>query len=103
MTEKHQYFRGAQGVKVVAALALVAMHGMSFALGGLDKAEKAAGEVKTGLYAIVGVLALIYMVWLGAMAFTEKKSWSDFGWGVIHVSLVGGATALAGWAWALFA
>ena len=103
MTEKHHDFRGAKSAKVVAALVLAGMHGMSFALGGLDKATSAATDVKSGLYGVVGVLALIYMTWLGAMAFTEKKSWSDFGWGAIHVSVVGGSLALAGWAWSLFA
>ena len=40
--------------------------------------------------------------WLGMMAFTEKKSWSDFGWGVVHVSLVGASVALGQWAWTVF-
>ena len=73
------------------------------ALGGLTSAQTAAGEIKTGLFALVGVVAVIYMIYLGVMAFTEKKSWSDFGWGVVHVSFVGGSVALAGWAWTLFA
>ena len=73
------------------------------ALGGLNKATDAATTIKTGMYALIGMVAIIYMIYLGAMAFTEKKSWSDFGWGVIHVSAVGGSMALAGWAWTLFA
>lgn len=91
---------------LVAASAVFAMcHGEALAqgLGGLDKAKTAAEDVKTGLYALVGVVGLVYMIYLGAMAFTEKKSWSDFGWGAIHVSVVGGAVALGNWAWTLFA
>ncbi|WP_369211055.1 TrbC/VirB2 family protein [Xylella fastidiosa] len=70
--------------------------------GGLRKAREAAENIKTGLYALVGVIAMIYLIYLGVMAFTEKKSWADFGWGVVYVSLVGGAVALGGWAWTLF-
>lgn len=73
------------------------------ALGGLDQAKSIAEDVKTGLYALVGVVALIYLIYLAAMAFTEKKTWSDFGWGVVHVSIAGGALALGAWGWSLFA
>lgn len=86
----------------IAAASVIAIQANAFALGGLDKAKSAADDVKTGLFALVGVVALIYMIYLGVMAFTEKKSWSDFGWGVIHVSCVGGAVALGSWAWSLF-
>lgn len=90
---------------VAASAVFVMCHSEAFAqgLGGLDKAKTAAEDVKTGLYALVGVVGLVYMIYLGAMAFTEKKSWSDFGWGAIHVSVVGGAVALGNWAWTLFA
>ena len=90
----------AQHRKVVAAVAIAAASSNALALGGLEKAKTAADDIKNGLYALVGVVALIY---LGVMAFTEKKSWADFGWGVVYVSLVGGATALGSWAWTLFA
>jgi len=88
---------------VAATFALTAMTSPAFALGGLDVAKSTAEDVKTGLYSFVGVMALIYLIYLGVMAFTEKKSWADFGWGVVHVSLVGGAVAIGGWAWTLFA
>ncbi|WP_433693461.1 TrbC/VirB2 family protein [Herbaspirillum seropedicae] len=88
--------------KVVAAVTIAAASSNAMALGGLDKAKTAADDIKTGLYALVGVVALIYLIYLGVMAFTEKKSWADFGWGVVYVSVVGGAAALGGWAWSLF-
>lgn len=88
--------------KFAIALTIALYQASAFALGGLDKAKDAANDVKVGLYALVGVIALIYLIYLGAMAFTEKKSWSDFGWGVIHVSLVGASIALGTWAWSLF-
>lgn len=91
--------------KIKAAVITAAMVASTnaLALGGLDKATSTAEEIKTGLFGLVGVVGLIYMIYLGVMAMTEKKSWSDFGWGVVHVSLVGGAVAVAGWAWTLFA
>jgi hypothetical protein len=74
----------------------------AYALGGLDEAKTIADDIKTGLYALVGVVALIYLIYLAAMAFTEKKTWSDFGWGVVHISIAGAALALGTWAWGLF-
>lgn len=88
--------------QVAAAALLAYCSAPAWALGGLDKGKQAADEVKTGLFTLVGVVGLIYLIYLGAMAFTEKKSWSDFGWGVVHVSVVGGAVALGDWAWTLF-
>jgi TrbC/VIRB2 pilin len=87
----------------LALVALTAATMPAWALGGLDKAKTAADDIKTGLYALVGTVAIIYLIWLGVMAFAEKKSWADFGWGVLYVSLVGAATAIGGWAWSLFA
>lgn len=89
-----------------AAVSLISASSFnSFAqtLGGLQTATTAADDIRTGLYALAGAIAGIYIIWLGLMAKTEKKSWADFGWGVVHVSLVGGAVALATWAWTLFA
>ncbi|ALR03203.1 TrbC/VirB2 family protein [Xylella fastidiosa] len=86
-------------ISITSSNALASVGG----LGGLTRAKTAAENIKTGLYALVGVIAMIYLIYLGVMAFTEKKSWADFGWGVVYVSLVGGAVALGGWAWTLFA
>jgi type IV secretory pathway VirB2 component (pilin) len=92
--------------QVAAATILCAVYSgpaSAAALGGLTVAKTTADDVKTGVFALVGVLALIYMLYLGVMAFTEKKSWADFGWGAVHVSLVGAAVTLGGWAWTLLA
>lgn len=100
----HQLLTG-QGAKVAAAMVLVTVHGASRAanVGGIDVATSTATDIKTAVYAFVGVLALLYLLYLGVMAFAEKKSWSDFGFGVVHVALVGATTALGTWAWTLFA
>jgi hypothetical protein len=71
-------------------------------IGGLETARNVADNVKTGLYALLGIFALIYLIYLAVLAFTEKKSWSDFGWGVVHVAIAGATIALGTWAWSLF-
>lgn len=86
-----------------AAIAFALMTSNAFALGGLDTANSTAADVRTGVYALVGTLAGVYLLYLGIMAKTERKSWADFGWGVVHVAAVGGSLALATWAWSLFA
>jgi len=97
------YSRPSRPVKVVSALFLAVAAQSCFALGGLDTATSTANTIKTGLYAFVGVLSLIYLLWMGVMAFSEKKSWADFGWGLVYVSLVGGSVAIGSWAFSLFA
>lgn len=88
--------------RLSALLAAVAPAHSALALGGIEKATSTAQEVKTAFFALVGVVASIYLIFLAVMAFTEKKSWSDFGWGVVHVSVAGAAVALAAWAWTIF-
>lgn len=73
------------------------------AIGGLSKATSVAEDIETGAYTLLGAGAVIYLIYLAFMAFTEKKTWSDFGWGVLHVAIAGGVVALASWAWSLFA
>lgn len=74
----------------------------SQALGGMQKAIDTGTMIKVALYALVGILGLIYLCYLAAMAFTEKKTWADFGWGVVHVSVAGAALPLGTWAWTIF-
>ena len=88
--------------RVALATTFALYQASAFALGGLDKAKDTANDIKVGLYALVGVIALIYMIYVGVMAFTEKKSWSDFGWAVVHVSAVGASLGIGTWAWSLF-
>ena len=92
------YVRTAASVGVFICLLPVS----AFALGGLDKAKTVMQDVQTGLYSIVAVLSVIYLIYMGVMAFTEKKSWSDFGWAIVYISFVGAAIAIASWAFTLF-
>ena len=93
-----------QRAKVATALALASVHGMSLAgtLGGIQAAQSAGDDLKTGLFALVGSLAGLYLLYLAVMAWTEKKSWSDFGFGIIYVGVAGGALTLASWAWTMY-
>jgi hypothetical protein len=89
--------------KSLMLLLLTATPAAYAAVGGLDKANTLAQDIKTGAFALLGTGALIYLIYLAFMAFTEKKSWSDFGWGVVHVAVAGGVIALGNWAWTAFA
>ncbi|MDR2207480.1 MAG: TrbC/VirB2 family protein [Azoarcus sp.] len=86
----------------LALMSLMASPAFAASVGGLDKAKSLGEEIKTGLYALLGVGATIYLIYLAFMAFTEKKTWADFGWGVVYVCIAGGVTALATWAWSAF-
>jgi len=94
-----------KGKKIFTTAGFLLTQATAFAAttGGLPKVQTALEEIKTGLYAVVGVAAVIYLLWLGVMAFSEKKSWSDFGWGVVYVAAVGASVSIASWAWTLFA
>lgn len=71
--------------------------------GGLSKAKTVGDDIQTGLFALAGVMAVIYLIYLAVMAFTEKKSWADFGWGIVHVGVAGASVSIATWAWSAFA
>lgn len=105
------FLKGHQQMKkynrAVQVLLLLGVCGVAFAgtagtTGGLSTANQTAENVKVGLFALLGTCAALYMIYLAFMAFTEKKSWSDFGWGIVHVAGAGGAVAVATWAWGLF-
>lgn len=87
----------------IATLAITSFNVQAAASGGLSKANTVMQDVQTGLYALVGTAAVIYLIYVAIMAFTEKKSWSDFGWAIVHVSVAGASVAIATWAWNAFA
>jgi hypothetical protein len=96
------------GKWLVVLCAAVSLSNPAFAqaatgvLGGLTQAETVLDDVKDGIYSIVSVFALVYLLYVGVMAFAERKSWADFGWAIIYISLVGASLVLADWAWNLF-
>lgn len=91
-------------IKTVALTLIAAIaSGSVMAGGGLAAASTAATTFQTWLYSFIGICSGIYMLYVGAMAKSGKKSWGDFGMGVLHVAAVGGSLAVATWAWSLFA
>lgn len=83
---------------VVAGAAVAGGGGM----GGLQTATTTATSIRDGLFTFVGVCAAIYLIYLAAMAKADKKTWGDFGMGVVYVAIAGASIVLASWAWNLF-
>ena len=76
-----------------------------FAAGGLNnlnKATNALEEIKTWLFRFTGVGALIYIVYLVAMTFAEKKTWNDVLMGLGYCAGAGGVIMAGNWALSLW-
>jgi hypothetical protein len=95
-----------KNVRAALFCALVTVGNVALAggggLGGLNTATTTATSIRTGLFAFVGVLAGIYLIYLAIMAKSDKKTWGDFGMGVVHVAIAGASIVLGEWAWNLF-
>lgn len=89
----------AKALLVYSALGLC---NYAMAAGGLNVGTTEANSWKTWLYGILGVICLIYLVWLCIQAMWEKKQWSDVGWGLVHVAACGGIVAAGTYAWSLW-
>lgn len=70
--------------------------------GGIDKTKSYAEQVKQGFIAVGGIIAVIYLMWKGLECWRGRADWGEFGMSVFYVALVGGAAALANWAWTAF-
>lgn len=70
--------------------------------GGLSAGTTAANNFYTWYYSILGILAGCYLGYKGMLAWTDREHWSDFGAGVLKVSVVGAVGVLAPWAWGLW-
>jgi hypothetical protein len=88
--------------RLTAATAALAFTASVQAAGGLDVIKEKADGIKTTAFSILGVFALIYLIYLAIMAMAEKKQWSDFGMGVVHVIAAGATISLGTWAWGIF-
>ncbi|WP_321943999.1 TrbC/VirB2 family protein [Paraburkholderia tropica] len=70
---------------------------------GLDSGTTAATTFKTFLYTFIGVVALCYLLYKGAMAFADREHWSDFAGACLKVAVVGSTVGVLGpYLWALF-
>ncbi|MGY3883808.1 TrbC/VirB2 family protein [Aeromonas veronii] len=89
--------------KFAAAVLLAAVATTpAFAAGGLNAATTALSDLKTWLFAFVGIGALVYLLYCVGMAFMERKTWGDVGMGLVYCTLAGGAVYGGTWALELF-
>lgn len=84
------------------ALSLAAVATPALAGGGLAAASSGLSTFQVWFFTFVGILAICYLTYKGAMAFTDREHWSDFGMAIGKVAVVGGVIGLAAWAWSLF-
>jgi type IV secretory pathway VirB2 component (pilin) len=88
---------------VAVSIAFTVAAGTAHA-GGLDAGTQAATTFQTWFYGFLGVVALIIIMYEGAMCWGGKKRWvPDFLIAVAGVAVVGGSLVLGAWAWAVFA
>ncbi|WP_233890067.1 hypothetical protein [Paraburkholderia flagellata] len=94
-----QAMRQAIGAATVFAVACMQQAHAS----GLDSGTTAATTFKTFLYTFIGVVALCYLLYKGAMAFTDREHWSDFAGACLKVAVVGSVVGVLGpYLWDLF-
>lgn len=65
--------------------------------GGLDSGTDAMSNLKTWIFVILGIAALVYLAYVIIFAFLERKSWSDVGVALLQVICAGGALAGGNW------
>jgi hypothetical protein len=75
----------------------------AFAAGGLASGTAAVTDFKTWIYAILGIAAIIYMLFQCLLAWGNKITWID----VLHasgkVAVTGGVPALVTYLWGIWA
>jgi hypothetical protein len=87
---------------LASAVGATAFAAMPAFAGGLSAGTSAANNFYVWYYSILGILAGCYLGYKGMLAWTDREHWSDFGAGVLKVSVVGAVGVLAPWAWGLW-
>jgi len=102
----HTLQQGVQNVKrsiTMAALISSVFASVNAHAGGLSDGTVAVTNFEVWFYALAGVAALAYLVWVGVQCWSNKADWiSDFGGAVAKVAAVGSVTVLGPWAWSVF-
>lgn len=70
---------------------------------GLDTGTSAINDFKVWFFVILASLSVIYLGAKGAQLATDKIQWADYGQCIMKTAVVGGSSALAGWAYFLWA
>lgn len=76
---------------------------MGVLAGGLDSGTDALMNLKTWIFAILGISALIYLAYCIIWAFMDKKTWNDVGVALLQVICAGGALTAGAWGLSLMA
>ncbi|ULJ69326.1 TrbC/VirB2 family protein [Wielerella bovis] len=72
---------------------------MASAAGFEAEGKSMADTVFKGIYAIVGVVALIVALWQAVEAWSGRKSWMDFFHTLIWIVVAAATPALVAWLW----
>lgn len=87
--------------RIAAVLALMLVSSVAMA-GGLESGTQAANNFKIWFYSFVGIVAVIYLLYVGVQCFGSRGDWvHDFGGACIKVAAVGSVIVLAPWLWSL--
>lgn len=85
-----------------AVMMLVGQEAFAAGTGGLDTLKTNATAWDKAIYAVVGIVASTYLVFVGIQVWMNKKTWGDFGTACFYVAVVGGITVLAPFLWGFF-
>lgn len=86
----------------LSAYLLTIMPASADLAGGINKTTGIAEQLRDGMLAIGGVIAVIYLLWKALEAWRGRCDWGEFAMSVGYVAVAGGSAALAGWAWTVF-
>lgn len=86
----------------LSAYLLTIMPASADLAGGINKTTGIAEQLRDGMLAIGGVIAVIYLLWKALEAWRGRCDWGEFAISVGYVAVAGGSAALAGWAWTVF-
>lgn len=76
----------------------------AFALhGGFSTVTTDTSSLQKWLYAVVGIVALGYLTWICLKIKAQKSTWQDFGVGLFHVAIAGGAVTAGTYFYNMFA
>lgn len=101
MNDKHLSTTTKLGLAITAYVMTI-MPASADLMGGINTTKSIAQELQTGMMAIGGVIAVIYLLWKALEAWRGRCDWGEFALSVGYVAVAGASVALAGWAWDVF-
>ena len=87
--------QGGKATRVLAAVTLLGCAQLALAAGGFDDANKLAENVRDGIYAFVGIICTIMLLWQGFQVISHKKDWTDILGTCLGIVFTGAAVAFA--------